>query len=251
MRPRVFLGITAAVLLRSSSECQAHRSGSPDFRNGSPSSSGLTCTACHAPPGGTGTGSVQILNAPAAYNFNRVYNITVPVAAPAQAGAGFELSVENAAGTHLGTLILSDATNTRFADNNPEWVTHSSSGVTNSISNWSAQGNSATFNLRWRAPATNVGAVTFYAAGNAINNSMNSAGDRVYTTNVSATPVTCAVGDMDQDGFKNGADIAGFVESLLAPSTASDAQFCAADINVDGNVDLNDVQLFVGLLVAP
>jgi uncharacterized protein (TIGR03437 family) len=47
---------------------------------------------------------------------------------------------------------------------------------------------SATTTFEWEAPATNVGDVRFYVAGNAVNGNGNSTGDRVYTANVTLTP---------------------------------------------------------------
>jgi hypothetical protein len=55
------------------------------------------------------------------------------------------------------------------------------------VANWAANGNSATYNVQWQAPATDMGSLTSWAAGNAINNSFFSDGDIIYLTNVSAT----------------------------------------------------------------
>jgi hypothetical protein len=45
-----------------------------------------------------------------------------------------------------------------------------------------ATSNSHTFNFTWTAPSTDVGTITFYAAGDACNNNGNESGDHVYTT---------------------------------------------------------------------
>jgi uncharacterized protein (TIGR03437 family) len=47
---------------------------------------------------------------------------------------------------------------------------------------------SRTVTFEWEAPATNVGDVRFYVAGNAANGNGSSTGDRIYTTNVTLTP---------------------------------------------------------------
>ena len=136
---------------------------------------------CHGST--SGSGSVQILGAPGSYAGGVVYDLTVRIADPAQVGAGFQISVEDAAGTHVGTLIVSDTTNTQP---NGGWVNHTSTGVVNSVANWAALGNVAEYDLQWQAPSSDVGLVTFYAAGNAINNNGNSVGDLVYLTTETA-----------------------------------------------------------------
>ena len=159
----------------------AFRSGPPPGRNGSTASLGASCIGCHS--AGVGE-SVEILGVPTTYEANTTYNLTVRIADAAQAGAGFQLSVEDDAGTHVGTLVITDATNTQP---NGGWVNHTFTGVDNSVTNWSGLGNSAEYNVDWVSPASNVGAVTFWAAGNAINNDSSLNGDHVYLTNVSAT----------------------------------------------------------------
>lgn len=45
-----------------------------------------------------------------------------------------------------------------------------------------------TWEFDWTPPATNVGKVVFYAAGNAANNSGSNAGDFIYTTSITVDP---------------------------------------------------------------
>ena len=174
-----------------SSQVLAFRSGPPSERNGSTASGGQSCSQCHG--SAVGSGSVQILGAPGAYAPSTTYNLTVRIDDPVQAGAGFELSVEDAAGPHVGTLVLSDATNTQFLSDDPIdcptndcFVSHTSTGVTTSVADWGTMGNAAIFNVDWTSPASDVGTVTFWAVGNAINDNFSSSGDIVYLTNTSA-----------------------------------------------------------------
>jgi uncharacterized protein (TIGR03437 family) len=51
----------------------------------------------------------------------------------------------------------------------------------------------AIFQFDWTPPATNVGPVTFYAAGNAANGNGAPTGDLIYTTSVQLNPATFAV----------------------------------------------------------
>jgi uncharacterized protein (TIGR03437 family) len=50
---------------------------------------------------------------------------------------------------------------------------------------------SSTWEVEWTPPATDVGEVVFYAAGNAADNSLNNQGDRIFTTNARAG--TCSL----------------------------------------------------------
>ncbi|MBI4716402.1 MAG: hypothetical protein HY763_01230 [Planctomycetes bacterium] len=166
----------------------ASRSGPIPGVTGSPASGGPanTCAVCHAGSGG-GSGSVQILSAPAAYAPGTDYLLTVKITDPTQAAAGFQLSVEDPAGVHVGTLAVVDAVNTQLNGLDPNFINHTLTGVNNSATNWVANGSSASYQIKWTAPATDIGPVTFWAAGNAVNNTGASNGDHVYTTNVTAS----------------------------------------------------------------
>ena len=83
-----------------------------------------------------------------------------------------------------------DNINTQF--NQPSgdglnWVNHTFDGVDNSVSNWGSNGNAAEYSLQWQAPAGDMGPITFYAAGTAIDNNSFLFGDLVYLTSVTTT----------------------------------------------------------------
>lgn len=218
----------------------AWRGGPPAGFNGSTASSGNSCQFCH---GNTvGNGSVQIIGAPANYAPNAVYNITVRISDPAQSGAGFQISVEDSAGTHRGTLIITDAVNTQKNPSDMNWVNHTGTGVNNAVANWAGSGNQANYNLQWQAPATNVGAVTFWAAGNAINNDFTSFDDIIYLTNVTSgfggTGACCndtmfvCTEDQTQAACEGNGDRFGGIGSTCAtidPSCAAPTGACCDD----------------------
>lgn len=174
----------AVTWLGSAGSALAFRSGPPGGMTGSPASGGNSCTLCHS--GGSGSGSVQILGFPAQYAPNTDYDLTVRIADATKLGAGFQISVEDSSGEHMGTLTLLDATNTQFNAGNV-WVNHTLTGVANSVTNWAGNGNAADYTVRWTSPATDEGPITAYAAGNAINNNFGSSGDTIYLTSVTAT----------------------------------------------------------------
>ncbi len=174
-----------AVLAFAASPAWAFRANPPVGRTGSPGSGNATCMSCHGT--NVGTGMVEILNAPTQYQADVIYDLIVRVSDAARVGAGFQLSVEQANGTPAGTLIVTDAVNTQLNPDDNVFINHTSAGVSNSVTNWAANGNSASFNVRWQAPSTDVGAVTFWAAGNGINNNFSSTGDFIYLSNTSAS----------------------------------------------------------------
>lgn len=184
------LVLAASCLLTLPGAAWAHRGGPLAGRNGSVASGGTTCMQCHGST--AGSGSVQIIGVPSRYEADRVYDLTVRISDAAQSGAGFQISVEDAVGTHVGTLILTDAVNTEFNIHDSNWINHTWDGVGNSVTNWAGLGDAAEYPLQWQAPSEDIGPVTFYAAGNAINNNFGSSGDVIYLageTAVFAGPV--------------------------------------------------------------
>jgi len=62
--------------------------------------------------------------------------------------------------------------------------------------------------------------------------------------------VVCTKGDVNQDGLINGADVSGFVGTLLGNNGPGTLEFCAADFDNDSNLDTgDDLSAFVDCLV--
>lgn len=159
----------------------ARKNNPPAARTGSPASSGADCSMCHDGP--AGSGFVQINGAPAIYRPNEIYALVVRIEDAAQNAAGFQISAETAAGAHSGTFIITDATNTQA---NGSFVNHTGTGVDNADANWTTLGNAAEYQLSWQAPSANVGPITFWAAGNAVDGNGLPNNDTVYLTNTTA-----------------------------------------------------------------
>lgn len=176
----VFVLVSAVV----ADQAEAFPGGALTSYTGSPNSGGFDCGLCHS--GSTGTGLVEILGVPGVLQPNTIYDLTVRVMDADQAGAGFELSVENANLDFIGTLIISDSTNTQFAQGNSNWITHTLDGFDNSRAGWAGAGFGVDFDFQWQSPAVlPTDPFAFYAAGNAVNYDRTSDGDHVYTTFVS------------------------------------------------------------------
>ncbi|MEO6168475.1 MAG: choice-of-anchor V domain-containing protein [Chitinophagales bacterium] len=166
--------ITAVFLLKFS-EVRTNSVQPPSARTGAPSE--LTCgtSDCHnnTPNSGTGSVSIEFSDPEDLYLPGNTYPVTVTVTDAAQIRFGFEITSLDNANTHAGTFAeISGGSDLSFpiSLNGRLYASHHNASATKV---W-------TFN--WTAPITNVGAVTFYAAGNAANGNDESTGDHIYTT---------------------------------------------------------------------
>jgi uncharacterized protein (TIGR03437 family) len=156
----------------------------------------VACTACHVGVLNSGSGSVSI-SVPS----GKVYipgvkqRVTVQVSDIAQQRWGFEASARlnsDLAGGQAGSLgSVDNFTQVICEDNGPapcatgvQFIQHTTAGTRNGTKN------GATFQFDWTPPATNVGPVTLFVAGNAANGDGTSAGDHIYTSSIQLTPVT-------------------------------------------------------------
>lgn len=171
----------------------SYSSGAPPTANGSPvsiASGGIgVCTACHFTYDlNEGDGSVTI-DAPetfvpgATITFTvTVDNTTPPATEPKQ---GFEVSVEDdEAVAHVGTLVIVDDVNTRFASDEQDYVTHTTVG--NQQTSWT---------VGWTAPDDAPETVTIYVAGNAANGNFSPTDDYIYTSSATLSRMTVASED--------------------------------------------------------
>jgi hypothetical protein len=165
----------------------------PDFGfTGAPGDNG-NCTSCHAGNVGSGPGSVSITGIPIAYTPGQTYPITVTVQQNGRQKFGFQLTVIDAGNNRAGTLVaLSGETQILniTGQGGRQYLEHTQPGTNGAGSrSWQTQ---------WTAPATDIGAVRFFVAGNAANNDGGSGGDSIYLNSYlsdprAAIPVTIAL----------------------------------------------------------
>ncbi|MAE72318.1 MAG: hypothetical protein CME06_17850 [Gemmatimonadetes bacterium] len=163
----------------------AFSSGPPPGRTGAPGE--LTCNAsgCHNSfTLDSGPGSI-VIDAPLSYEPDASYGLTITVSETGMQRWGFEITVLDAEDNFVGQLVVTDPTNTQsLTDQGRDYIEHTSAGTQEGTPF------GASWGLAWDAPATDVGPVTFYAAGNATNASHSPAGDQIYTTTATATAAT-------------------------------------------------------------
>jgi hypothetical protein len=153
----------------------ANSSGSPGGKSGSPGDNSNTCTDCHTGSSNPVSGWITTNVPSEGYTPGDTYTITATGTHTGVGKFGFELTVEDQSGNKVGTLIITDATQTKFT-NGSNAITHTSSGNTPS-------GNSKTWSMDWTAPFGVSGNIGIYAAFNAADGTGNTGGDVIYTSN--------------------------------------------------------------------
>jgi uncharacterized repeat protein (TIGR01451 family) len=173
---------------------QAYSSGPPAGYTGAPNEVPEACAECHVPPD-AGTGHISIA-APQIYVPGQTYPITVTHtnADPTRKRWGFELTVLDTSDEKAGNLQSLDGLTQVLDNQGPggarQYIEHTSAGT------FINQTGGASWTFNWTAPLTDIGPVTFYAAGNQANNDGNTSGDYIYKTFVGAAPAS-ATPDFD------------------------------------------------------
>jgi len=165
---------------------QAFSSGPPAGYTRAPGEEPEACAECHV-TSEAGTGQISV-EAPSTYIPNQTYPITVRHTNldPTRLRWGFQLTVLDGADEKAGNLQSTDAftqiLNNAGPGNARQYIEHTAVGT------FASQQGGASWTFNWTAPATDVGIVKFYAAGNHANNDGNSSGDHIYSTFVASAP---------------------------------------------------------------
>ncbi|MGA7235432.1 MAG: choice-of-anchor V domain-containing protein [Bryobacteraceae bacterium] len=185
--------------------------GVPNENGGS---SGATCASlgCHSgtanDPNNKGSVAINFPNG-MTYTPGVAQTLSVTITDSTEKAAGFQLTARQASSvsTMAGTFATVD-TNTQVVCSQPnlqiftsttsslqckssytlqyieQTGTQTGPGYSNSI----AHGLPYTYSFTWTPPATNVGNITIYVAGNAANGDLTSNGDHIYSTKYTLTP---------------------------------------------------------------
>src|SRR5258705_1050497 len=190
----------------------AFSAGPPAGYTAAPGEEPEACAECHVPTD-AGTGHISI-TAPSTYVPGQTYQVTVTHTNSDQTRMrwGFELTVLDTSDEKAGDLQSVDGLTQVLNNQGPggarQYLEHTSVGT------FVGQKNGASWTFNWTAPATDVGPVTFYTAGNQANNDGNTSGDYIYKTFVSVAPFS-ATPDFD----------VGVAPSLRTVVPASSAQY--------------------------
>lgn len=150
------------------------------------------CTACHDTfhDPNVGPGSVSVSGVPSVYNPGQQYTLMMTVQQIRQKRFGFQLTALDQSGNRAGTLssLSSDSqVNPDTGIGGRQYIEHTEIGVfPTGLSN-------RTWAIRWTAPSTDIGTVSFWFAGNAADGDGTNQGDYIYTRRVSSDSPTSAV----------------------------------------------------------
>ena len=124
------------------------------------------------------------ITAPATYIPGQTYQIQVQHATTdtTRMRWGFELTTLDGTNAAAGTFTDTTAFTQQDFGDGRWYIEHNTAGT------FAGTSNGATWTFDWNAPATNIGPVTFYAAGNQANNNNNPSGDQVYLTTTVSNP---------------------------------------------------------------
>jgi len=191
--------------------------------------------------GGQGRVTVTINGIPAD-QFRYVPGESVPVIVriedPVQMRWGFELTARAPGGCAQAGTFSKSATESEFAvqinptnstDNVPECPPDPLQFPMHMVPKFGAGGASYQFN--WTAPPTDIGAITFAAAGNAANGDQDPGGDHIYTTSAVVQPAA--------------------VEPAPKPSISSGGVVVATGTPVVASVSPNAILTIFGQNIAP
>ncbi len=138
-----------------------------------------TCTSCHDTfeNPNVGPGSVQINGVPAVYTPGQQYVLTITVQQGGRSRFGFQLTALDQGNDRAGSLTTRGTDTQLLNQTGPggrQYIEHTTSGT-------SGVGGRRSWQVNWTAPSTDIGVVTFYAAGNAANNDGTNQNDYIYT----------------------------------------------------------------------
>jgi uncharacterized repeat protein (TIGR01451 family) len=165
---------------------RAYSSGPPAGFTHAPGE--FDCAECHLPQPDAGTGHISI-NVPQTYVPGQTYPITVTHsnADPTRLRWGFQLTAlddsDSKAGNLQNTSALTKVLDNQGPGGSRQYIEHCSGAGSGCLDGtFINQQGGASWTFNWTAPATNVGPVTFYVAGNQANNDGNTSGDYIYFT---------------------------------------------------------------------
>lgn len=176
--------ITVAILIIAATP-ERSSSGAPGAHTGAPGEQTCATSGCHDDNkinAGTAVLSIEMDGSFSSYTPGKTYAIKVKISEPNVKRFGFQLlALNNSTSSSVGSFQITDAGRTQLVKNTKaftdrEYVTYSFKGT-----DATAEGMSE-WMVNWTAPETNVGPISFYAAGVSANDDMSDKKDFVYTT---------------------------------------------------------------------
>jgi len=183
----VFILCVGVGLITDARRARAYSEGPPAGHTGAPGE--LTCAipGCHDSFAlNSGPGQFTI-TAPGSYQTGQTYQITVThtTSESSRMRWGFQLTALTAGGTKAGDIQVTSSTTQLLSDDGTgtlrQYIEHTATGT------FPGTQGGASWAFNWVAPSSDVGPVTFYAAGNQANNNGLPTGDEIYTASARAS----------------------------------------------------------------
>lgn len=147
-----------------------------------------SCTGCHGGTANSGPGSLTLSmnDTTFIYTPGESFDASVRIYQMGRDKFGFVgLALKDSDNSTIGTFTIDDMVRTRtFNDGPRKYVSHTPCGAD------AIPSDSLSWTFHWKAPETNVGAITLYLAGLASNHSHSLSGDDTYTLLVHFSPDT-------------------------------------------------------------
>ncbi len=166
--------------IASSTSVFARAANPPNKSTGAPNEGTCASAGCHTGNNLNAAGGSLMLSVPDNYTPGAEYDIVIELARAGQSKWGFQMTALNSIGTRAGTFAISNANTQQLEEeDSKQYIEHKDASGTN---RWT---------FKWTAPSSDVGPITFYAAGNAANNNFWLTGDYIYTQKATSdiTPV--------------------------------------------------------------
>ena len=171
------LGILIAVGLGAGSAL-AFSSGPPDGHTNAPGEG--NCTACHSTfPLNSGSGMLSVSGIDGSYVAGESYDLVIELQDPDASRWGFEFTVIDGNGDAIGSLASLDGNTQVSTAGGRDYAKHTTAGTQSGTTG------SASWTVRWTAPAEGSGEASIYVAGNAANGNGGSSGDHIYADSAS------------------------------------------------------------------
>jgi hypothetical protein len=179
----LFIAALAGILFFDKSDVIAYSTGPDPAKTGAPNEQTCAVAECHGTTINQGGGKFVII-APERYEPGGVYQITIKHQTEDESRRrwGFQFTSLTQSAEKAGELQPQDAMTQVIADFGRQYIQHNLSGT------FQGQQGEVNWSFLWMAPPTNVGTITFYAAGNQADNNGSNSGDRIYTTKALIIP---------------------------------------------------------------
>ena len=185
-----------------------------------------TCTSCHSGSGGTGNVAVTFPGG-LAYTPGGKQHLVVTITDSAQRRWGFQLTARQSGGntTQAGTFTPGSDGYTQIVCAPTNFRTENFGGACSNTTTYPlqyiehtqagtrlGQTGSAQFQFDWTPPASSIGNIVIYVAGNAANGDGTERGDHIYTQKYTLTPApTTPMPSITAGGVVNAASFQGSI----------------------------------------